>query len=415
MSPPGAGRPTASPVGLEDGSRIRGRTSLEAADNGMARLRSVARQPALDGLRGAAIAAVVAYHYFMPLLPPGRLNNVATMFARSGVDLFFVLSGYLLGGILLDNRRSPSYFRTFYARRACRILPLYVIVLAVAGFIALTGLDHTNPVLRETLPWWSYVTFTQNVVRATHAQYGSMFTAATWSLAVEEQFYLILPLTIWLISARWVWLVASATLLVSPLLRLWTVNSTIADPYTGAYVLTHCRLDTLFAGVLIAWLVRERRAWIGGAWLTIVIGVSAGIVAFVVWADLPITAYVVILYSGLAVCCAALLARVVTAPGSRIARLFAWLPLRWAGIHAYGIYLLHVAVVHALHWVVFGLPMLTGHGWRDVAVSLLAVAATGLLAQLSWRRLEMPWIEWSRRRWPYEPPDKRGVTMAFTG
>ncbi len=132
------------------------------------------RYPELDGLRGIAILMVVAYHYELaPFL--------------SGVDLFFVLSGFLLGGILLDKQDAPNYFKAFYARRFCRILPLYFVCLLV--FLILLPLtlgwlgedphyfeDWSKEMpLGDPLPLWSYFTFTHNFAAAQLGGWGEPF------------------------------------------------------------------------------------------------------------------------------------------------------------------------------------------------------------------------------------------------
>ena len=375
-----------------------------------------ARSPELDGLRGAAITAVVVYHYFTPLLPGGLLTTLSQHLARSGVDLFFVLSGFLLAGILIENRYAPAYFRTFYGRRACRILPLYAVLLAAAGLVSATGLDRANPVLRETLPWWSYLTLTQNIVRATHAEYGSMFTAATWSLAVEEQFYVLLPLAIWLTPTRRLGVLALFLVAAAPLLRWWTAGLPLADAYTATYAFTYCRLDTLFAGMLAAWLVRERGGWLAGRWPAVMAGTCAGATAGVIWAEPGLPTFAALLYSFLAVGYAAALVHAVTRPDRWLGRLVRSRILRWAGVRAYGIYLFHIAVVHMLHWAAFGAPVLTGHGWQGIAASLVAVAVTCWLADGAWSKIERPCIEWSRRRWPHiAPAGARPLDVAVAG
>lgn len=129
------------------------------------------RVPELDGIRGVAVLMVVYGHYVLGRLPVAEWNlpdflERAVLLSRTGVELFFVLSGFLIGGILLDNRGSGHYFSTFYIRRFYRIVPLYVMVC----FLALVGILISNAlgasvflkILNSPIPWYAYATFTQN-------------------------------------------------------------------------------------------------------------------------------------------------------------------------------------------------------------------------------------------------------------
>jgi len=161
-----------------------------------------ARVPELDGLRGIAIGPVLVYHFFLIpsnpqpgtffayLLVPGRL-------AWSGVDLFFVLSGFLIGGILLHERDSPNYFRAFYTRRFFRIIPMYTVTLVFfygLMFIVRAGYaKNFASMLNDQLPWYSYPVFIQNFWMMFRDTLGPSTLGVTWSLAIEE-LYLTLPL-----------------------------------------------------------------------------------------------------------------------------------------------------------------------------------------------------------------------------
>jgi peptidoglycan/LPS O-acetylase OafA/YrhL len=105
----------------------------------------------------------------------------------SGVDLFFVLSGFLIGGILLDARESPNYFRVFYRRRVCRIFPVYFAFL-VAFFLAAHFSQSANvqDFFRPPIPWLACATFIQNFWMAVHHNRGGIALNPIWSLAVEE-------------------------------------------------------------------------------------------------------------------------------------------------------------------------------------------------------------------------------------
>jgi len=160
------------------------------------------RIPALDGLRGVAILLVLLWHGLFEMNANSRVLSGLLALGKlswSGVDLFFVLSGFLIGGILLDAKDSPHYFTTFYIRRAYRILPLYFAVIGVAYSIGHLSTDFGwlgADLATMKIPWASYPTFTQNLWMAYLGTYGSFTLAATWSLAVEEQFYLTAPLLI---------------------------------------------------------------------------------------------------------------------------------------------------------------------------------------------------------------------------
>jgi peptidoglycan/LPS O-acetylase OafA/YrhL len=213
------------------------------------------RIPQLDGLRGVAIAMVLAYHYtdhFVGTLPASaKILLRPALLGWSGVDLFFVLSGFLIGGILLDARESPNYFRVFYRRRLYRIFPVYFAFLAcmflIVGF-------------KTDIPWRYCVFFYQNFWMALHNRFGDYILNPTWSLAVEEQFYLTLPAIIYFVSPRRLMWVLTGGIILAPLIRLAMF---LAHPQltTAPYVLLPCRMDSLLLGVAAAYLLRQKGAW----------------------------------------------------------------------------------------------------------------------------------------------------------
>ena len=154
------------------------------------------RLPELDGLRGFAILLVVFFHYFSNnQVSPGTWQSYALLPLRlfwSGVDLFFVLSGFLIGGILLDTKGDRTYFQKFYLRRSRRILPVYFIwfILFIAGLkvTQAIGSSTLKPIFNSDLPTFSYSIFLQNFFTALRLSHGAQWMGVTWSLAVEEQF-----------------------------------------------------------------------------------------------------------------------------------------------------------------------------------------------------------------------------------
>lgn len=174
-----------------------------------------------------------------------------------------MLSGFLIGGILLDARESPHYFRTFYIRRAYRIFPLYAAVTTVflvrhLPFHFLPGsFGNFSPL---TIPWASYATLTQNFWMAKVGWFGLPAMAVTWSLAVEEQFYLTIPWVIRKVRRKLLVFVMISVVIGAPLLRVF-LRHRLQNGDFASYVLMPCRADALCLGVLAALLVRSKHWW----------------------------------------------------------------------------------------------------------------------------------------------------------
>lgn len=205
--------------------------------------------PELDSVRGIAILAVVFYHGFFWSVPPEAFSGIERLFIRLtgfgwlGVNLFFVLSGFLITGILEDAKNAGGYFRKFYIRRALRILPAFYGMLAVLAFV-----PGQN---------WSYLVlsifYLSNLAPLLHIRdtYG-MF----WSLAVEEHFYLFWPFLTFFLSRRGLLIVAYILLLASPLLRIAWFHDPLPVGYHG---FTWLVLDGFAAGAILALVARDPR------------------------------------------------------------------------------------------------------------------------------------------------------------
>src|SRR5215471_18229127 len=188
------------------------------------------RVPELDGLRGLAILLVLVYHFIGQegVLPHGSLGDCLqrlVIMGWSGVDLFFVLSGFLIGGILMDARGSASYYRTFYARRFFRIIPIYyawitayILLVGLAG-AKVQALSNSGVAPPLNLSVYSYYLFLQNLHIVSLAGLAGAWFGHLWSLAVEEQFYLLAPLVIRFVAPRKLPSVLTALIVCVPLLR----------------------------------------------------------------------------------------------------------------------------------------------------------------------------------------------------
>jgi len=362
----------------------------------------------LDGLRGCAILLVLVWHYFVCQIKvrPDTFLSTSKLwlsFTWSGVDLFFVLSGFLITGILIDNANATNYFRTFYIRRACRILPIYFVMLLLfitAVWAFRQQADRFPWLLKDTIPAWAHATFTQNIFMALTEKWGAAYALGpTWSLAVEEQFYLVLPLIVFFMPRRTLPVLLVALIILAPMLRATTAST------MQRYVLAPWRADALMTGALLAWCVRQpailqffvaqRRSFyliFGGLVVsTVLIGGRGarpgGPVDHLVFA----ATYGVLLVLAY-----------VDAEGF-LARVLRCRFLVWFGTLSYGIYLLHQPVSATLHaWWAGRRPAI--FTLEDALLSCLALGLTLLLAALSFRLFERRFTEFGHKfRYRTEP------------
>jgi len=358
--------------------------------------------PELDGIRGLAILIVVVYHFFGGADPHFGfwLRHIlgALSIGWSGVDLFFVLSGFLIGGILLDARTSPNYFRTFYMRRVFRILPVYYFWSFLYGFLVLGALwfapGRFSVGFHDLYQVPVHLLFLQNMW-ITSAFIPSTWFVVTWSLAVEEQFYLIAPpLMRYLSSRKLIWILVSA-ICVAPFVR-FVVYRMARNPFSAAFLMP-CRADALSCGVLlaIAWRDARVREWVLGhaallkrALVVLVLGVGG----LLWWLVHPInTVTVTIGYTWLALFYSALLLAVVSQPGSRLASVMRCGFLRWLGGISYCLYVIHLTLNYVAHSLfLHGTPQV--HNLRGLAVSVFALLVSVFVALLSLRYFERPLI-----------------------
>jgi peptidoglycan/LPS O-acetylase OafA/YrhL len=285
----------------------------------------------------------------------------------------------------------------FYLRRAYRILPLYFLVVTLSwltfqasnhGWLPITW----GQMFQSPLPWWSYFTFTQNFWFA--AGYFTGVLSITWSLAVEEQFYLVLPVVIRHVSEKYLALTVAALTACAPVLRMLLMRYYSHGTF-ASYVLMPCRADALGLGVLTALLVRRPGAWKHLVrYRMLIYGTSflLLIVLFLIASDdysvLTDSLYG-LEYSVLALFYTSVLVIVVTGEDRFTRAVFCNKALMRLGMIAYGTYLFHYIFVQAFHFA---------PGWASgktlaviiLGTRLLASAGAIALAALSWRFFEKP-------------------------
>jgi len=372
------------------------------------RLLDQPRIAALDGVRGFAILLIIFFHYYQidgeferGSIPAYVLG--LTRLTWTGIDFFFVLSGFLIGGILLEARDSPNYYRTFYIRRAYRILPLYGVIIALYWL--------TTPFLPSTgkppVPSYTYLTLTQNIWVALGGKLAvSFWLLVTWTIATEEQFYLVAPAMIRKISARRLPLLVAAAIVCALMLRLVLYNSSLFDP-RATLVLMPARADAFMLGIGSAWLVRdprgarwlvERRRWLYVA--ALILGIVLLVFTKMRW-SLDTFPMSTVGFTFTSFFYAALVLLAVSHPQGPVGRFFNLRPLIACGTIAYGLYLFHEPVKDLLYLAFNGQrPRLAS--WRDAGIDLLAFGITLVLARLSWVLFERPLVR-SGHRYGYWP------------
>ena len=344
--------------------------------------------PGLDGLRAIAVLCVIAYHLNVGWARGGLL----------GVGVFFTLSGYLITDLLLGHwdRRGKLGLGGFWLRRARRLLPaLFVMLVVVSVWVAVFDASQLAEVRRQVVSAALY--FANWSTIAAHASYFSRFAAPLpldhlWSLSIEEQFYLVWP---WLLlgglcvfaSRRVLALVALVGAVVSGLLMAHLYHPGY-DP-TRVYEGTDTRAFGLLIGAALAmvWPTRMlasgvRRSVRSPVVLDVAGAVGVAVIVVLVWRTSSLSSFLypwgfVVLSVATAVAVAA-----VVNPSSVLGGVLGCGPLRWVGVRSYGIYLWHWPLI-----VLWGGAQAAGVDWGR---AVLQVAATMVVAALSWRFVEEP-------------------------
>lgn len=353
----------------------------------------------LDGIRGIAILLVFAFHAFKrasyftanPIL---RYIAQLTSIGWIGVDLFFVLSGFLITSILLQKKDRKDYFKNFYARRILRIFPLYYLMLGIIIYSMSVIAPEDQAHIVERLPF--YLLYQQNWLMA-QGDLPPIYLLVTWSLAIEEQFYLFWPFLIYFLKKRALILANIGIILLSTLIRIFMALA-LDDPirtHYASYYSTISRLDTLALGALIAIIFRESillqeklkkiafPALVSTTILVIITALTPNS-SEILYTNVPIR---LAGYSVLAIMGGSSIVLSLTHDEfSLVRRFFRIKLLRFFGKYSYALYLIHPLILQIFLDLLWDAKF---RGWQAyVSYLFISFSLTIILALLSWHLLE---------------------------
>lgn len=365
------------------------------SDHGRSAAASTSRVADLDGIRAIAIWMVMLMHvYYAFPNSPGALSFVPNAVMQIvghgwlGVDLFFLLSGFLITGILLGSKDRPHYFRNFYVRRVLRIMPVYFVVILVWSFFYR---GYGRYFLLSSV-------FCANLARLLHIRHGGG-PATLWSLAVEEHFYLLWPLIVLLLSERALAITAGAIFILTPVLRgIFAAHGMIPDLM---YELSWFRFDGLAAGALLAIWARSSFAGKREGVRIALLLMGASVVLTIAGAPFGLMGRatpvaVALRYTQAYLLFGAFFVLVVAYRGTRWTSPLRWRFLQLSGALSYCLYLVHHSVGDGYEYLLkrSGISLVSYVG-PSGTVFVRAVVMLGVsfgIALLSRKYLELPFL-----------------------
>jgi peptidoglycan/LPS O-acetylase OafA/YrhL len=387
----------------------------------MSKARSWHHVVALDGLRGAAILSVLCFHFFVDgSYFPSGIGKFLLPFAKMGwmgVDLFFVLSGFLITGILLNAHSATNYYQVFYARRLLRIFPVYYLAVALVFWVLVplgrhAGFFHLHPIgsfgHHEQLWYWV------NLSNLRTAFYPLLIPMISpfWSLAIEEQFYLLWPALVRNLRQQSLMVFCLAGMVISAALRNLPWIQHWNEVYSNLiYRFTPLHVDGLLFGAVLAMMLlryggREglRKPFVALFWVT------AAALVFLARTPYPNFALMTrVGYSVLALFAGSLIWLCVAPFGSSLARrIFSSRPLVLLGKYSYFIYVFHmlffyyvcILAAHFIHGRGIAHPYLT-----RILMGCVTFVLTYLAAVISWKIFEGPILN-NKRHFIYRYPPR---------
>lgn len=339
---------------------------------------------ALDGVRGLMTILVVLSHYFAET--PGGIKQLAVGWIA--VDMFFVLSGFLVGRLIHEKYRASNFLAVFFLRRICRTFPIYFVCLAAIVVIAGSTLQKPGPV-----PLWSYFLFVQNFFMAASADVGTHYLAPTWTLAVEEHFYLVIPFVFLAVPRKA--LLPALLLIAAASVGIRAVALMLGYPSISVLALAQGRADILAIGVTAAVVLTGKAVNLCSHIMLLrvfpivaLLGASALAAADSSGKALAVAGHTLVALG----CASFLLSLVLNTPEAERMKSPR---LRFFGDNSYAIYLVHLPVLWAMHGVILGSQpgLLTP---LQCAVTLASLPVTVAIGWLLTKWIEVPITSFGR-------------------
>ena len=336
---------------------------------------------------------VISFHYVNNQLVNtqtafGKIVYNLTSFGWVGVDLFFVISGFLIGSILLRHQVSGKLFKTFYLRRFLRIVPNYYLLILIFIIISQLSFFKGDYFLtgNKVIPIWSYFAMTHNFFMADLQNMGNDAMSVTWSIGIEEQFYILFPLFILLIKEKWL------PYFLIVLIGMAIYCRSLYTHWIPAYVLLPCRMDAISFGILLAWLHKNYDVKLLVQKHVSKMLVSVGLVIL-------ICAYLFYFYRDLGIVRNSLFAFVffililisLGKPQSHYVKLLSNKWLGRIGMISYSLYLFHYLILGVFRNL--GTHFYTAGGTAyNIGVSITALLVSFFFAWLVYQFLEKPFV-----------------------
>ncbi len=348
----------------------------------------------IDGLRGLAVLSVLTFHYINNSFVnsnPIYLNKIEIWISKltsigwAGVDLFFVISGYLIGRILFSNLNKLNFFKTFYIRRFCRIIPIYFLLLISYFIISQIFQNQTHIILFEKpIPLVYYFTLIQNFYMSSYGHFGPNALTPTWSLAVEEQFYIVIPFLIYFIKEKKIPYVIFCLIGLSILFRYFSTN------WYMEYTHTLSRIDAPLLGVLLAYSKSYK------GWVNEFLNSKTIMIIIIIILSLLYVYFKQLNHTLIAVIFTICLQKIIQLEKSIFYDILTSKILLFFGKYSYFIYLFHTLINGLFFLIVKGTnPCL--HSADCYFITAFSLCVTCILAKISFNLIESKFIAFSHK------------------